>query len=104
MNKTLVSLALGASLVASPAAANHIFNLGPYDSRGACEAASAALSNGDRDTLQARFPNLFSSTGEVSSFLTRAFSCELDGSDGDWYINDERQEVLNSEWFQRRQR
>jgi hypothetical protein len=104
MKKSLVSLTIGALVVASPAAANHIFNPGPYESRGACEAESAALSNDDRETLQARFPDLFSSTGEVSSFLTRAFSCEIDAGDGEWYLIDHRQEVLDSEWFKRRLR
>ena len=104
MSKFRASLAIGALMVASPAAANHIFNPGPYESRGECEAESAALSNDDKETLQARFPNLFSSKGEVSSFLTRAFTCEIDESGGEWYIIDHRQEVISSDWFQRRLR
>jgi hypothetical protein len=42
------------------------------------------------------------SKGEVRSFLNRAFTCEQSGSDGQWYITDHRQEVLDSEWMQRR--
>lgn len=99
----LPKLAIGALVVASPAAADHIFHLAiPYSSRGACEAEVAALSNDDRDSLLDRFPQFFSSTGEVASFLTRAFTCERNGSDGQWYIEDNRQQVINSEWFQRR--
>jgi hypothetical protein len=103
MMKFYATLAITALSMASSAAANHIFNPGPYQSRGDCEATSAALSNDDRESLLDRFPQLFSSTGEVSSFLTRAFTCELNGSDGHWYIIDRRQEVIDSEWFQRRQ-
>ena len=100
----LAKVAIGTLVIASPGAANHIFNTGPYPSRGACESESAALSNDDRDTLLDRFPQLFSTTGEVSSFLTRAFTCDRDASDGQWYIIDHRQEVIDSDWFQRRLR
>ena len=95
-------MAIGGLTIAGPAAANHIFNPGPYDSRGECEAESAALSHGDQASLLARFPNLFSSKGEVSSFLTRAFTCEIDESGGEWSIIDHRQDVFRSEWFLRR--
>lgn len=102
--KQLGALATMALLVATPAAANHIFNLDvPFDTRGACEAEVAALNADDSDTLQGRYPGLFSNKGEVASFLTRAFTCELDQSDGQWYIEDHRQEVIDSDWFQRRQ-
>ena len=103
MKKCLATIAVGALLAASPAAANHIFNPGPYPSRGVCEAESAALSHDDQQSLLDRFPELFSSPGEVSSFLARAFTCDLE-SNGQWYITDHRQEVLDSEWFQRRLR
>lgn len=43
-----------------------------------------------------------STTGELRSFLNRAFTCELNEGDGQWYIKDHRLEVLGSEWFQRR--
>jgi hypothetical protein len=49
-----------------------------------------------------RFPNLFSSPGEVRSFLNRAFPCRQSAQDGKWYIIDLRGEVINSPWFQRR--
>jgi hypothetical protein len=100
--KYAATLALFALALASPAAAGHIFNRGPYDSRGECEARSAELSNEDRDQLLDRFPQLFSSEGEVASFLTRAFTCDLDVLDGKWYLIDRRIEVINSDWFQRR--
>ena len=101
--KILATLAVSALAIASPAAANHILNLDtPYPSRGACETESAEFSNGDAEGLVERFPQFFSSIGEVKSFLTRAFTCERDESDGQWYIHDYRQEVLDSEWFQRR--
>ena len=100
--KSVATLALVALAIANPAAANHIFNPGPYESRGDCEAESAALSNDDRDQLLERFPQLFSSEGEVASFLSRAFTCDLNPDDGKWYITDRRQDVINSDWFQRR--
>lgn len=101
--KQLAILALAATAVASPAAASHVFNLDtPFASRGACESEVASLSKDDQDQLLDNFPQFFSTTGEVSSFLTRAFSCELNGSDGQWYIGDHRLEVLQSDWFQRR--
>jgi hypothetical protein len=101
--KTLATIAVGALVIASPAPANHILNLDtPYPSRGACESESAQFSNDDAESLVERFPQFFSGIGEVKSFLTRAFTCDLDESDGQWYIHDHRQEVLDSEWFQRR--
>lgn len=94
--------AIAAIAVATPAAANHLFNLNvPFANRGACESAVAELSAEDRDQLLDRFPNLFQTNGEVASFLTRAFPCER-GNDGQWYIEDHRLEVLQSEWFLRR--
>lgn len=103
MANLLKVLAIGSIAVASPAAAEHIFNLDtPYATRGACESASAQLSNGDMDSLLDRFPQLFSTPGEVRSFLTRAFTCELNSADNQWYVNDRRGEVISSDWFQRR--
>jgi hypothetical protein len=104
MTKLLIAVAAGAFVTASPASANHVFHLDdPFASRGACEAERASLSNDD-DFLIDVFPELFSSEGEVRSFLNRAFTCESRGSDGNWYITDHRVEVLGSDWFQRRNR
>jgi hypothetical protein len=103
MTKLLIAAAAGAFIMESPASANHVFHLDdPFASRGACEAERASLSNDD-DFLIDVFPDLFSSEGEVRSFLNRAFTCES-RADGDWYITDHRAEVLGSDWFQRRNR
>lgn len=100
MIKFLAALAVSAVVVVSPAAANHIQYLNtPFSNLGACEAQRASLSNDD-DFLLDAFPQLFSSEGEVRSFLNRAFKCEQRGSD--WYITDHRIEVIQSDWFQRR--
>jgi hypothetical protein len=102
MTKFLIAAAAGAFILASPASANHVLHLDdPFASRGACQAEVAALSNDD-DFLIDAFPDLFSSEGEVRSFLNRAFPCELNASDGQWYITDHRLEVLGSDWFARR--
>jgi hypothetical protein len=102
MGKALGALLIGTLAIVSPATANHAFNPGPYESRGECEAVRADLSNNDRWLLEAN-PHLFSSWGEVRSFLNRAFTCEIDETDGNWYLEDHRAEVLASEWFLRRQ-
>lgn len=103
MKAVLVALGVAMAFAAAPAAANHVFNLDtPYASRGACESAMADYSKTDRKTLPERFPNFFSGVGDSSSFLTRAFSCELNPSDGQYYISDHRLEVLQSDWFNRR--
>ena len=100
MMKRLAMLAVGALMVGSPAAAHHIEYLNtPFASQGQCEAQRASLSN-EVDFLLDDFPQLFSSEGEVRSFLNRAFSCELRSDE--WYITDHRSEVIASEWFQRR--
>ena len=102
MTKLLIAAAAGLFVVASPATANHVSHLNdPFVSRGACEAETQELSNTD-DFLLEVFPNLFSSEGELRSFLNRAFTCEQ-RSDS-WYITDHRAEVLGSDWFQRRNR
>jgi len=99
MKKLLIAVA--AVAMASPAAADHVFHLDiPFASRGACEAERNSLSNDD-DFLLDAFPDVFSSAGEVRSFLSRAFTCEV-RPDGQWYITDHRVEVLDSDWFQRR--
>ena len=102
MIKHLAPLALGALVIGTPTAANHIFNPGPYPSYSECQVENVQLSNEDMESLLARFPNLFTSNGEVRSFLTRAFSCELSPRDGQWYLVDHRQEVIDSLWFERR--
>jgi hypothetical protein len=76
----------------------------PYDTRGECESASAMMSNEEKDRVLTANPHLFSSNGEVSSFLTRAFTCDLNEFDGMWYISDHRRAVLGSDWFRRRNR
>src|SRR5437764_1743508 len=102
MTKLLIAAAAGSFVVASPATANHVLHLNdPFASRGACEAETQELSNTD-DFLLEVFPDLFSTEGELRSFLNRAFTCELRGDS--WYITDHRLQVLGSEWFQRRQR
>lgn len=73
-----------------------------YASRGACEAASAATSNDEKVWLAATFPDLFQTTGEAASFLTRAWTCDRNSSDGLYYITDHIDEVLASDWFAQR--
>lgn len=102
MIKFFGALAFGVLAAASPALASHVFNLDtPFATRGDCEAERASLSNDD-DFLLDQFPNLFSSEGEVRSFLNRAFTCEQSRGGDQWYIVDHRREVLDSEWFKRR--
>ena len=102
MAKSLIAGAAGLFVIASPAAANHVTHLNdPFVSRGACEAETQELSNTD-DFLLEVFPDLFSSEGELRSFLNRAFTCEPRGDS--WYITDHRTDVLGSDWFQRRNR
>ena len=101
--RTLVA-GLAAIAAAGPASAGQLDNLNtPYSTRGACESANAGFSNEVRDSLLDNFPNFFSSEGDVASFLTRAFPCEVNASDGQWYIKDHRLQVLTSDWYQRRQ-
>lgn len=96
------TLALGMLAVATPAAANHIFTPTPFPTYGECESENATLSNDDAERQFELRPDLFSSLGEARSFMTRAFSCELDPEDGNWYLMDHRREVIDSDWFQRR--
>ena len=103
MNRIGSTIAIGMLMVAGPAFAGQLENLDtPYASRGECESANAGFSNEVRDSLLEQFPNFFHSEGDVQSFLTRAFTCELDPSDGNWYIRDHRFDVIGSEWYQRR--
>jgi hypothetical protein len=39
----------------------------------------------------------------VSSFLTRAFTCDLNASDGQYYMTNHILETLDSDWFAQRQ-
>ncbi|MCT2559787.1 hypothetical protein N0B51_12445 [Tsuneonella sp. YG55] len=97
------ALALGALFVGAPAMANHLNNLEtPYASRGACESAIAQFAAEDAPSLLERFPNFFSRRGDVSSFLTRAFSCDYDPVEQAWFITDRRLEILTSDWFLRK--
>jgi len=89
-----------AALTVPTAAAAHDPTV-PYASRGACESASAQLSQDDWDHVMQVAMGYFSTRGEVASFLTRQFACEL-GDDGRWYIADHRLDVMNSGWFDKR--
>jgi hypothetical protein len=103
MARLLISVAIGALAIAAPVAAHHVEYLDvPFDSKGECEAFSAQLRNDDRDYLEQLNPQVFQNAGDVNSFLSRAFTCELSDADGEWYITDHRLDVINSEWFQRR--
>ena len=72
-----------------------------FSTRGACESASAAMSNDENDWLVATFPDVFDTVGEASSFLTKAWTCDRH-ADGQWYITGHIEEILASEWFARR--
>ena len=70
-----LSIAAGiAAMTVSTAVTAHDTATG-YPSRGACEAAS---------------------------FLTRAFTCDRNSSDGLYYITDHIEDVLGSDWFAQR--
>lgn len=104
MKKLLTLAGAAAMITTSPANAHHLQNLNtPYASRGACEAAVADFNSDDWDMLLNLFPDYFSSQGEVASFLTRAFPCELNPTDGQWYIQNDYGQVLHSDWYLRRQ-
>ena len=104
MRKLLIIAGTVAMTMTSPVPAHHLENLNtPYATRGACEAAVADFNNDDWEMLLERFPDFFSSQGEVASFLTRAFPCALNASDGQWYIQSQFGQVLNTEWYLRRQ-
>jgi len=100
MRKLQIAAAVAAITIASAAAA-HDTTTG-FASRGACEAASAGMSNDENAWLVATFPDLFDTTGEAASFLTKAWTCDRNPDDGQYYITDHRQEVLDSDWFAQR--
>ena len=103
MKVLFVLAGLGAIAIAAPAAAQHLANLNtPYPTRGACESAMASFNDDVRDRLVDFFPNLFASEGEAASYITRAFTCELNTANDQWYIRDHRAEVIASDWYQRR--
>ena len=93
MKTTIAIAALGSLSLASPALAHDTTT--PFPSRGACESASAAMSNAEKDFLLEAFPDLFDTTGEAASFLTRAWTCDLN-ADGHWYITNHIEEILGS--------
>ncbi len=99
MKKLGILIGLAAMLSARPAIAHDTETAFP--SRGACEAASAGMSNVEKDWLVATFPDLFDTTGEAASFLTRAWTCDRHG-DGQYYITNHIEEVLASDWFAQR--
>jgi len=104
MKKLLTLAGAAAMTMTSPAFAHHLQNLDtPYASRGACEAAVADFNSDDWEMLLDLFPDYFSSQGEVASFLTRAFPCELNPNDDQWYIQNHYGQVLHSDWYLRRQ-
>jgi hypothetical protein len=92
-------LVVGALIAASPAFAHDTET--SFATRGACERASAAMSNEETEWL-VTLPDFFSSTGEVASFLTRAWTCDRNASDGQWYITDHVEDALASDWYLRR--
>lgn len=99
MKKIAICALVGAAAIAGPALAHDTETAFP--TRGACEAASASMSNAEKDWLVASFPDLFDTTGEAASFLTRAWTCDRAG-DGQYYITDHIEDVLNSAWFAQR--
>jgi hypothetical protein len=99
--KTFLTLAALGCLSLSGAAAAHDTQTA-FPSRGDCESASAAMSNAEKDWLLVAFPDLFDTTGEASSFLTKAWTCDLNSSDGEYYITNHIEEILGSRWFQQR--
>ena len=102
MKKLFPALAIAALMAAAPATANHIFTPTPFPTYGACESENARLSNDDAERQFPLRPDLFSSLGEARSFMTRAFSCETNLEDGNWYLTDHRRDVIASDWFRRR--
>jgi hypothetical protein len=103
MNKLSILAGIAAIAAASPVFASHLpGNTTPFPTRGACESFTASGIPDDRPLLLEAFPDFFASEGELASFLTRAWTCEL-GADGQWYVGDHRWDVLNSDWYQRRQ-
>jgi hypothetical protein len=99
MNKFAFCLLATGLAAAGPAIAHDTETAFP--SRGACEAASAGMSNAENPWLIATFPDLFDTTGEAASFLTKAWTCDRQ-ADGQFYITNHIDDVLNSAWFAQR--
>jgi hypothetical protein len=99
--KRFTMFMLAAATLAPTAAVAHDTET-PFPSRGACESASAAMSYDEKDWVLATFPEFFDTNGDVSSFLTRAWTCDRNGSDGKYYITNHVEEVLGSDWFAQR--
>jgi TRAP-type mannitol/chloroaromatic compound transport system substrate-binding protein len=100
--KTLSILAAAISAVGFSSAAVAHDTESAYASRGACEAATASTSNFEKVWLTETFPEFFDTIGEAASFLTRAWTCDRNTSDGQYYITDHVEEVLASDWYQQR--
>ena len=100
MRKIAACVLIGTIAIARPAAAHDTESA--FSSRGACEATSAAESNAENAWLLVTFSDLFDTTGEAASFLTRAWTCDRNPSDGHYYITDHIEEVLGSGWFAQR--
>lgn len=96
-----VSIAVGIAALTIAAAAQAHDTATGYASRGACEAASAGMSNDEKEWLLS-FPEFFDTKGETASFLTRAWTCDKNPSDGLYYITDHIEDVLDSDWFAQR--
>ena len=80
---------VGALFAASPAFAHDTET--SFATRGACERASAAMSNEETEWLVT-----------LPDFLTRAWTCDRNASDGQWYITDHVEDALASDWYLRR--
>jgi hypothetical protein len=102
MRKLCLLIAIGAAVLATAAMAHDTAT--GFSSRGACEAASASMSNAEQDWLLESFPEFFDTSGEASSFLTKAWTCDLNASNGQFFITDHIEEILGSSWFDRRNR
>lgn len=100
MKKFSIAIGIVAAALSSAAMAHDTTT--PFPSRGACESASAGMSNAEKDWLVATFPDLFDTTGEAASFLTKAWTCDLNASDGNYYITDHIEQILGSRWFEQR--
>lgn len=98
MKRSVILLLVGATFIPTAAVAHD--TTATYPTRGACEAASAAMSVDEKDWLLEIGADFFDTKGDVSSFLSRAFTCDLSG--GQYSITDHVEEVLGSEWFQQR--
>ena len=101
--KNLSIIAGIAAVTFATAATAHDTTVG-YSTRGGCEASTAMQSNAEKDWLLDTFPQFFTTEGDVSSFLTRAWTCDRSSSDGEYYITDHVADTLSSDWFQHRTR